>query len=288
MKDLVGSTRDLLLALVIVITAIACSPQTPSPPPPAPVAASAVANPESLVSDSNEPPEATRQYQEARESMAAGKMAEARILLEKAVAQFPESRHLHQVYADVLWHESKGTDPELLRQSADEAVRAAEIGLRSATVDYTLTSRLAETLGRTGDRERLDRIFKELLAKDPSSTVYLDYGAGLALLGEGSRAEDAFRQALRSDPNGDAAARYGEWLLDRKRDEEALDILPLESPVYYIHFLRGVALERLGRTSEAHEAYGRYRDYSRTHPAPSRFRISGSTVQSGIRFEDRS
>ena len=54
-------------------------------------------------------------------------------------------------------------------------------------------------------------------------------------------------------------------------------ILPQDSPVYYIHFLRGVARERLGRTEEARASYDLYREYSRSFPAPARFRISGSS-----------
>ena len=302
MKEHVPATVTLCLLPAILAIAGACSPPAAAPPPPSPQTDSAPidsapidsaptdsapAETGTFVPDPNESPEAVARYREARRLIAQGQRDRARTLLEEAAARFPESRHLHQVYAELLWHESKGTDPALLRQSAAEAVRASELGLRSGRVDYTLTARLAATLGRTGDRDTLDRIFHQLLAKDPSSTVYLDYATGLALLGEDPRAEDAFKQATRSDPNGDAAARYGEWLLDRRREREALEILPQESPVHYIHFLRGVALERLGRTEEAGASYGRYREYSRTFPAPARFRISGSTVQSGIRFGEK-
>jgi hypothetical protein len=58
--------------------------------------------------------------------------------------------------------------------------------------------------------------------------------------------------------------------------------------LYYLHFLRGVAAERLGRTDEARLAYGRYTAYSATIPAPERFRITGSPLQAeaGIRFQN--
>lgn len=272
------------LLLVLVAVAATCAPRTTTPP--SPQADSPPAATGTFAPDPNEPPEAIKQYQEARRLITQGQNEEARVLLDKAVEQFPESRHLHQVYADLLWYESKGSDPLLLRRSAEAAVRAAELGLRSGKVDYALTDRLAATLGRTGDKNTLDQIFKKLLAKDPSSTVYLDYAISLTLLGNDARAEDAFTQAVRSDPNGDATARYAEWLLDRRREREALEILPKETPIYYIHFLRGVALERLGQVEEARAAYDRYREYNRTFPVPTRFRISGSMAQRGIRFED--
>jgi len=182
---------------------------------------------------------------------------------------------------------SETTSTASLQEAADEAIQAARLGLRNGIVDYTLTARLAETLGKTGDRDRLHQIFKELLATDSSSTVYLDYAIGLSLAGEEAEAENAFRQAARSDSNGEATAQYGEWLLDRNRDEDALKVLPEETPIYYISFLRGVVLERLGRATDAQEEYTRFREYSRTFPAPARFRIAGSTAQSGILFEQK-
>lgn len=268
--------RAALLLLLGWLVLTACSPREP------PVATAKQSG--SFASSHKDSAEATRQHEKARHLVQRGRYDEATRLITEALAQYPEDRELHQLYAEILWYQSEGTDPTLLRQSADEATRAAEIGLRSGAVDYTLTARLAETLGRTKDRERLDRIFEQLLAKDPSPTIYLDYATGLALAGDDRRAEDAFRQAVRSNPEGAAAAAYGEWLLDRKRNEAALNILPESSPAYYVHFLRGVALERLGRASEAQAAYMQYREYNRTFPAPPRFRIPGSTAQKGIRF----
>lgn len=234
-------------------------------------------------SSSQESPEAV--VRQARDLVAKGSKDEARTLLGEATAKFPESQALHRIYAELLWDLSGGTDPEFLRQAAQEATQSAELDLRANRVDYAVTSLLAETLGRTKDRETLERLFGRMLAVDSSSPVYLDYATGLVLLGD-SKAEVAFKNALRSDPNGDAAARYGEWLLDQRRETDALAVLPKETPVYYIHFLRGLALERLGQVEEAKAAYDRYRSFSQTFPAPERFRIPGSTLQSGIRFQD--
>lgn len=101
--------------------------------------------------------------------------------------------------------------------------------------------------------------------------------------------EAALKQAAQADPTGAALIRYGEWLLDRSRDKDVLEEIPATSPVYYLHFLRGVAAERLGLLDEARLAYGRYTSYSATTPAPPRFRIPGSPLQAeaGIRFQER-
>ncbi len=242
-----------------------------------------------LVPDPNESPEILARYHEARRLIAEGAWDQARALLERAIAEFPASRHLHQQYAELLWYAAKGKDPTLLRQAAREAVRAMEIGLQYGKVDYTLTARLAETLGRTGDKESLDRIFTQALAKDPSAVVYLDYAKGLSLLGD-PRTEDVLKKALQREPSGDALAQYGEWLLDHGREREVLKTIPEETPLHYLHFLRGVAFERLNEPDEARLEYGRFAAYSSTFPAPARFRIPGSKLQAeaGIRFAERS
>jgi tetratricopeptide (TPR) repeat protein len=240
-----------------------------------------------LVPDPNESPEILARYHEARRLIAEGAWDQAKASLERAVAEFPESRHLHQQYADLLWHLSKGTDPALLRQAAREAVRAMGIGLQFGKVDYTLTARLAETLGRTGDKETLDRVFTQALAKDSSAVVYLDYAKGLSLLRD-PRAEEVLKKAVQREPSGDALAQYGEWLLDHGREREVLEMIPENAPLHYLHFLRGVALERLNRPDEARSEYQRFAAYSATFPAPARFKIPGSKLQAatGIQFDE--
>ncbi|HEV2856646.1 MAG TPA: hypothetical protein VHC97_27915 [Thermoanaerobaculia bacterium] len=239
-----------------------------------------------LPQDAEESPEALAQYDEARRLLGAGEREEARALLAEATALYPESQRLHQQYAELLWDLSRGTDRKLLKESGRETALALEAGLRAGSVDYQLTRRLADTLGRTGDRQTFERLFQQALARDPSAAVYLDYARGLSLLGD-PRAEDAFRQALQLQPEGDAAADYGEWLLDHKRYQEALDVLPGSTPLYYVHFLRGFALEKLKRTEEARQEYAQFRDYSATFPAPARFRIPKSPAQAGIRFQGK-
>ncbi|MFL6232131.1 MAG: hypothetical protein ACJ76N_03275 [Thermoanaerobaculia bacterium] len=202
-----------------------------------------------------------------------------------ATAQFPNSRHLHQQYAEVLWDLSGGRDRALLTQSGQEATRALEIAFRFGKVDYGLTDRLAETLGRTGNRETLDRLFQEALKLDSSAVIYLNYARGLALLGD-PRAGDLFYKAAQLQPDGDAMVRYGEWLLDHGQNQQALDRLPRSGPLRYVHFLRGIALERLGRADEAKQEYAQFREYSATFPAPERFRIPGSRLQAGIHFKE--
>ena len=91
--------------------------------------------------------------------------------------------------------------------------------------------------------------------------------------------------AVREDP----AIQQAERLLDQGRNEEALRALPASSPLYYVHFLRGVAFERMNQTGPARIEYGRYTTYGLTEPAPVRFRIPGSRLQAEaeIRFQEQ-
>jgi tetratricopeptide (TPR) repeat protein len=232
-------------------------------------------------------PQLVARYERALGLIMKGAWKRAQLVLERSLVEFPESRHLHTLYSDLLFYRSRGTDPVLLKQSAREAVRAMEIGLGFGTVDYALTDRLSRTLAATGDLETLDRLFAEALARDPSAAVYHDYARALSRLDD-PRAEETFKKAMDLEGEGNAMSDYGEWLLDRKRDADTLTMLPKNPRLYYLHFLRGVALERGKRFEEARAAYSQVRDYSAFFPLPSRFRIAGSSLQgaSGLFFDD--
>jgi hypothetical protein len=232
-------------------------------------------------------PQLVERYQRARGLIAKGAWVRAQLVLDRALALFPESRHLHALKAELLWYRSKGADRALIEEAGHEATQAMDIALGFGAVDYGLTDLLAQTLGRTGDAITLDRLFTEALTRDAGPTVYRHYALGLSRMND-PRAEDMFKRAVEKEPEGDALADYGEWLLDRDRDADSLDRIPKTSGLYYLQFLRGVALERSHRMEEARAAYAKFRDFSARFPAPARFRISGSSVQasSGIHFDD--
>lgn len=244
-----------------------------------------------LIPDPNETsPQILERYGRVQRLIAQGAMRRARQVLEKAVTDFPESRHLRSLYADMLWHLSRGgADRALLERSAQEAVRAMEIGLGFGVVDYGLTDRLAQTLSRAGDAETFELLFAEAMARDEGPVVRRHYALGLSRMGS-ARAEEAFKAALELETEGDTHADYGEWLLDQGRHLDALSMLPKTPQIHYLYFLRGVALERANSLEEAKSAYASFRDFSASFPAPARFRIPGSSVQrdSGIHFDDES
>lgn len=227
-------------------------------------------------------------YRRARRLIARGEWNRARRVIENALGAYPDSRNLHRLRAELLWYMSGGTNTELLNEAARSATRAARIGLGFGNMDYTLNRRISEILGRTGDTEAFESIYSELLARDASAAVYLDYARGLRLMGGGGT-EEAFKTAVDLDgAEGDALAEYSEWLLDQKRDADVLSRLPKNARLRYVSFLRGVALERTGLLQEARAEYLRFAEFSRYFPAPARYRIPGSTLQveTGIHFDD--
>lgn len=243
-----------------------------------------------LTADSNETdPEIMARYSKAHRLLGKGAWRQAGIVLKNGLIKFPESRHLRMLNAELLWYLSGGgKDRKILEQSAQEAVRAMEIGFGFNIVDYSVVDRLSETLGRTGDADTFERLFAQALLLDPSPVTHRHYALGLSRM-KSPKTEEAFKAAIALEDEGAAHAYYGEWLFDRHRSADALDMLP-QAPkqIYYLHFLRGLALERSGRLKQARKSYDAFRDFSASFPAPARFRIKGSNTQrdSGIHFDD--
>ncbi len=220
------------------------------------------------------------------EFMRLGNWEEAQIWFAKGISQYPKSRHLHEGMTQVLWFlaTKEPANAAALEDAAYEIVQTVKIGLDFGKVRHTWL--LAQTLGRTGDIDTLDSIFKQAIAIDPTFETYLHYAIGLSIL-EDPRAETMYQQALILQPkdNIDALASYGEWLLDHKNEDQVLTLLPANSHIEYLHFLRGVALERLGRLNDARLEYAQFAAFSNDFPAPGRYQIPDSRAQSDIKFE---
>ncbi|MGB9776013.1 MAG: tetratricopeptide repeat protein [Anaerolineae bacterium] len=238
--------------------------------------------------DPNEPVEVLRLYLEGQELLRYRRIGDAIALFEQAIQRFPESRHAHAGLGYAMWQRYKDSGAEEdLRLAIDEFLRAARIGMKFGKVRYTY--QIAVGLAQLGDRGSMDQLFREALdVGDRKYLTSLDYARGLGLLGD-PRAEAWYKKAIELQPEGnvDAIAYYAEWLLDQGQEERVLQIIPPDEHIEYLHFLKGVALERLGRMPEARGEYLQYIEASALDAAPSRYRISGSKVQEGIVFDDQ-
>jgi len=238
--------------------------------------------------DPNEPIEPLRLYLEGQQKLRDGKVDEAVALFRSAVANYPDSRHAHAGLGYALWQRYQQSQAEDdLRAAVQKFILADEIGMKYGRVHYTY--HVAIGLGQLKDPSTMDSYFEKALQDgNEPYLVSLDYARGISLL-EDPRAEEWYKKAMAVEPEGvaDAVAYYAEWLLDHGREAEALQILRPDAHIEYLHFLRGVALERLGRMDQARTEYLQYVKYSAFDPAPSRYRISGSQVQAGIVFDDQ-
>ncbi len=225
-------------------------------------------------------------YLDGQEMLRAGEIDEAVKLFNSAVANYPGSRHAHAGLGWALWQKyQESQDEDDLRFAVTEFILADEIGMKYGGVYYTYP--IAIGLGQLKDPTTMDSYFEKAL-KDGNEPylISLDYARGLSLLGD-HRAETWYKRAMAVEPEGvaDAVAYYAEWLLDHGRRVEVVDLVSDDIRIQYVHFLKGVALERLGRQGEARREYDRYRRLNADFPAPARYRIAGSEAQAGLVFE---
>lgn len=226
-------------------------------------------------------------YIESRKLIVQGQWDKARRLLRQSIERFPSSRHLHQKLAELEWAIYKDRQEGVaLSRAKQESLRAVELGLSRGIYHGLTLSILAESLGELGDGATLEHVFGRIIGREPSANHYLYFARGLRLL-EDPRAEAMFREAANRRPE-DGLPELAEWLLDHGREGEVLEVIPSDTREYYLHFLRGLAYERLGSTDSARNEYKQFAEFSTIFPAPSRFKIPASVLQeqSGIRFQD--
>lgn len=236
--------------------------------------------------DSNEPVEPLRLYLNGVEMLRTGETSEAVTLFRSAVADYPDCRHAHAGLGWALWQKYQNSQAgDDLYTAVQEFILADEIGMKHGRVHYTYP--IAIGLGRLKNSATLDSYFEKALKNgNEPYLASLDYARGLGLL-EDPRAETWYKRAMAVEPEGvaDAVAYYAEWLLDHGREAGVVDLVSDDIRIEYVHFLKGVALERLGRPEEAHQEYDRYRRLNADFPAPARYRIAGSEAQAGLIFE---
>jgi len=235
--------------------------------------------------DPNEPVELLKLYLEGQELLRHNKIDEATTLFNKAIKEFPKCRHAHAGLAHAMRQRYEKTkDTEDLKIATHKFLEAARIGMKFGTVRYTY--HIAVGLAKLEDKATLNKFFEQALVfEDRRYLSCLDYARGLNMLGD-PKAEDLFKKAmeLRPGENEEARGYYAEWLLDHNREAEVLNIIDSDKDIEYMQFLRGVALEKLGRLDEARKAYEIFIPYSQYEPAPEKYRIKGSKVQEGIFF----
>lgn len=237
-----------------------------------------------------EDPEIALTYWAARDHIAQGNWSHARSLLEEGLEKFPQSRHLHQQLAELLWFEYNDVsrEPETLAAAASHAVRAERLAMGAGRSDPALHELAARLLGRRGDVAAIDEVFAAVVEMDDSAASHASYAEALALAGD-DRAASMYRAASERAPGDlELRIRLAEWHLLRGQLRRGLAELNRRPrvDVPYSWFLRGYANEKMGRSRRALDRYQRFMPANEAYPVPDEFRIGGSKLQQrlGVRF----
>jgi len=201
---------------------------------------------------------------------------------------FPESRHARVGLAMAYYNEFKATgDKKFAELALQEELAAANIGLKNDKVLYV--SLIKQMALDAGQPEAAEKWMKHVLSKNPDDyETLVNYSQLLKATKHADKAEKHLQHAINVRPAGniDAHVEYAELLLDAGRYEEALlNTILIGESAYYLDFLHGYALEKLGRGEEAKEFYARAEDYSANFPFPERFMIQDSALQTNLSFE---
>ncbi|HZI03916.1 MAG TPA: hypothetical protein VEZ71_07840, partial [Archangium sp.] len=204
------------------------------------------------VPDANEPVAALRLYLDGNELLEAGDVEGAVELFSRAVAAYPTTRHAHAGLARALLarydhHERSQAD---LRRAVSHFAKAADIGMDHGKVRYTDV--LARLLGETKDSTQLERLFR--------------------------RAMDIVTLPVVGNHPYAVTLDYANGL---KR---------LGRPEAERHFQKALTLAPVGNLDAlvgyAEWLLDRFAAFSKTFPAPGRYRVPGSLGQQDVSFED--
>ena len=207
----------------------------------------------------------------------------------RLVEQNPASRFARLGLAQAYYSQYlTSRDREDAALALQEQLEAAKIAFSYGKVFYT--SWIKQMALDAGQPEIAIEWFDQVLAQDPNNyDVTLNYGQLLVSIDSNARAEQFLRKAMkvRSTGNLDAHVAYAEFLLNNGRYQDVLsDTVLVGERAFYLDFLHGYALERLGRGSETVRYYDRYADMSRDFPAPRLFQIPESQFQRNITFAE--
>lgn len=215
-------------------------------------------------------------------------------------ANHPESRHISEGLGSIyreLYEHTKGS--EYLLKAGEAFIHAEKMGMKHGVgfKKAHYTEIVSDILTKLGDRNRLEKFFLEVLEAYPKDHLAnLHYAKALSKIND-PMADDIYKKAMTLEPDGpfDSAISYAEHLLDRGKNQEALDILnkicPPHQRYHFTHFLKGFALEKLGESQEAQKEYNeseklRSGAFERFTRPPAKYKIPNSKPQEGIKFQD--
>lgn len=234
--------------------------------------------------DENEPVEVLKAYLEYTDS------PENLEAFAELVEKYPDSRHANVGLAMKLYEKYEETqDKSDLREALKYEIKAAEIAASYGNILYT--SWVKRMAIESGEFAAANTFFGNILEKYPDNYIANLHYAELLAAQEKDSAEKYFKKAIELRPEGnfDSVVAYVEFLIDENRLEEALsESILIGERALYLDFLHGYVLEKLGNDEEAIKYYKKFEEMSQVFPAPEKYKIPGSELQLGIKFEGSS
>jgi tetratricopeptide (TPR) repeat protein len=216
-----------------------------------------------------------------------------------AQVKYPQSRHIHEAlgwFYQRMYESSN--DKSKLVKAVDAFIRAENFhfGHSALTLYSNYSDMVSKILIILNDKKKLDDYFSVILERHPSDMfAHLSYAKALSSFSD-SQAELYFEKAisLKDKDNFQPTIDYVEHLLDMGKYEKALSVLNKEkSEAYYLHFLKGYTLEKLGKFKEAEEEYRCYLKFKEItsfgkgfFKPDVKYRIPESKLQKGIDFKE--
>ncbi|MCB1486729.1 MAG: hypothetical protein KDJ88_04625 [Bauldia sp.] len=187
--------------------------------------------------------------------------AEARDLLEKAVALDPTSADAHALLANVYLAEYRfdsNPRPDSIGRALAEAQKAVQLDPQNAYAHCWLA--IVHFFRRENDKFRAEaQIALTLNPNDPE--ILADIGHFFAFMGEFQRGHDLSRQAQQLNPLHPGWYHFSFARYHYDRGEYAETIADMERAGYpefhWIHMLKAAAYGQMGRKEEAAESLAR-------------------------------
>jgi tetratricopeptide (TPR) repeat protein len=179
----------------------------------------------------------------AQRLMGRGDDARAEKMLRELIAEKPEQAALHHALAVLLQFRKR---PE---EAAESFVRACELDPKEPVIRRDTGLHLF-ALGRAKEADVHLTAAAKLWPEDVETSV--GHGAVLRSLGRVAEAEASYRRAVATDPNSvDAAVGVAACIVSKDPEEALRLVAPATGQWPDVLLVRGMALERLGRTTEA-------------------------------------
>lgn len=221
-------------------------------------------------------------------------LGSARSLFERVLDDDPDYAHAYAALCEVSLQEYLlHRDPSHIDVAESDCLKALELDAGAREVSYAL----GELYRATGDFDRSEDTFDELLMRRPTPRALVGFAQTKVAQGEFAPAEAAFKNAIDREPgNWHHGIAYAEFLYRRARYEESLTVLEgiieLSPDNAEAYLLIGACYDYLGdmdasltatlRSIELSPSRGGYRDLGLTYYYMGEYQLAAGAYEHAV------